>query len=1090
MLGHQQQLQRIKNYKSRTTSSSTNCSHQSMKRRKRGCKLLVPLYFLIPGTQAQGDASTAWMDDALYAELGEQVPEAQCFGPLLQIHAETSEAFYARRQLLWEQAPALFEDVRQSYPEESPVSEMLIHEALAIARLCPKAVAMELFLDVERRLSLLGQASMSSELTDNASLACQRWSLVKRLLGHPEDFGEAALGGEAWQGLESLDWPLKHADASWRRLGLEADSFCGSDWLQAPLELLAGPSLAGQPLCLSLPRLPLPMRDIGIHGSCKLLIGGTGGGRSGGSRQRFWPPGLAQRLPPAARLSFALAASSANGAVGAQTELNNSEECRPTSASWLQKPVARCKYATVAAFLRLGPHDAVLDLHVGPEPDLHEQGCTPAELWLPHEGEPSMSVTGLSVSSQDFFERLENLPPDSFGAILANQNLGPDLDVGMKCLLVSEHLVRLLRPGGGVLWWGGLDGKDAGEWHRCLAPLASLQTLQLSYVLVPELEMFGTTETWSAASLSLIAVRLPREELQESDLSVAAVSLQEPVLAVAANAVSETRRLRNIYGCQAARAVGFKAPPKAANTLTLVSAAARMAGWKADSFLQAEHGFYEDSGGDDDAEFVGAFEPGPSFWSCAQARLRRGAPSSSEAKNLAPGLWAAERFASLAEAEYLWTKAEAWLVQALQDAPDEVAQAISQHPDAWVDDVIVPSGSDGVLDALELRLEEELGLPRWHADPWHILRYEPGYRAHWPHTDCNHPGHDPNNDRLVTVLLWLSPCPDGTDSTSGLCELTEDDEGATSFPRYGVRVRLGSGGLAIYGSYSPGPEGSCMPEAMHFAEALPAVSSRSPKVVLQKWYYARPVEPSSPGTPSAICDPGDQSQCKRFLQARPGVSSSQIQASLSAMEAALASFAPASPDEVAEFLRSQEFVDLESSVQAEADGKSSWTSAVPGHLSTTGHWRAQLVLANMNFLGWQIQPAEFWMRHMALSRLRAALRRCPACDDVLSLTIQILLSGGDAASSVSEAAVEDAESLAAEALASDSDRPGVGQAVLAAEAARLLARQPELAVISELYEVLAYGQRLAAMGVAGGGAAARQAAEKLLSSDRKAEAAL
>lgn len=106
-----------------------------------------------------------------------------------------------------------------------------------------------------------------------------------------------------------------------------------------------------------------------------------------------------------------------------------------------------------------------------------------------------------------------------------------------------------------------------------------------------------------------------------------------------------------------------------------------------------------------------------------------------------------------------------------------------------------------VLDDLELRLEEEVGLPASHSDPWHILRpqqklaqlntfvcrvsnidmehfarkshvsrfewvrwkvascsdrYEPGYRAHFKHTDCEAEDLVPN-DRYITAADFNLP---------------------------------------------------------------------------------------------------------------------------------------------------------------------------------------------------------------------------------------------------------------------------------------------------------------------------------------------
>ena len=55
-----------------------------------------------------------------------------------------------------------------------------------------------------------------------------------------------------------------------------------------------------------------------------------------------------------------------------------------------------------------------------------------------------------------------------------------------------------------------------------------------------------------------------------------------------------------------------------------------------------------------------------------------------------------------------------------------------------------------------------------------------------------------------------------------------------------------------------GPTGGCAAVSEHFAAPL----AQGTKLVLQKWFYVSPVEPSTPRVPASICDAGHRAQCK------------------------------------------------------------------------------------------------------------------------------------------------------------------------------------------------------------------------------------
>jgi len=570
---------------------------------------------------------------------------------------------------------------------------------------------------------------------------------------------------------------------------------------------------------------------------------------------------------------------------------------------------------------------------------------------------------------------LEAFPDGSFDAVVTNSALQVSRPFALQCAVLRTHFVRLLRRGG-VLWWGDLNSPHHAEerrgdevrWAECLAPL--VEAGQLTYGTLPEVKALGASETWSEGAFSLLAVRLEPARGEAVQQEAASDGRRHEQPAADEEVEAETRRQASLYGCPAAARLGFPAP----------------------------------SPGE-----AGPFEPGPGYWPCAEARLGAAANATSRRpaalplpRRLAPRLWSVEHFASEAEAQHLASIVEAWRAEAADAAPSVKADFGTQdaHPGFWVDDVIAPTGLDAVLDALEDRLERDWGLPRAHADPWHALRYEPGYHARWEHTDCNHAGFTPSNDRLVTALVWLSPCaqppclPEVLDGAAAAdAESLLKPDGATVFPRYGVRVRLAGGGLVLYSSFREGPAGACDPSARHFSAPL-AEGAPVAKVLLQKWYYARPVEPSSPPAPRASCDPLPLGgQCKRYLMA-PGSRSAEVQSWLAQAEATVDRHRLVDEATVRAIVQCAELKALREVLEQEV---------APGSLGRSSHFRAQYVSANFQLIGWQVGMGDLGTRHEALEWLRAALRRCPVCEDILSL-ISRALADEDAARLLSAAA--------------------------------------------------------------------------------------
>lgn len=353
-------------------------------------------------------------------------------------------------------------------------------------------------------------------------------------------------------------------------------------------------------------------------------------------------------------------------------------------------------------------------------------------------------------------------------------------------------------------------------------------------------------------------------------------------------------------------------------------------------------------------------------------------------RNLAPRVWGIEQFASDDEVRHLVNLITGWKSESMPKTFPEF-----EDRQDLVEDVLVPSGTDAVLDAIEERLERSYGLPRVHADPWHALYYKPGYDAHWPHTDCHHPGFDPQNDRYVTVLIWLSSCSDlPEDWRCGLQASAEpmdesgeaENSGATVFPHHRLHVRLDAGGLVLYSSYTPGPAGVCDNSTRHYASALSS-NAKAAKLILQKWYYAKPVEPSSPSVPQAICENVHRGQCKTYVLA-PNSGSLVVQSRLAAAERAIETCPMMDLESVRTLVSSQEAAALQEALEQEVDASS---------LGISGHWRAMYILGNLKLIHWQIEPRRAELKQEALTWIRAAVDRCPVCEDVLSLYIRALV---------------------------------------------------------------------------------------------------
>ncbi|CAE7271553.1 unnamed protein product [Symbiodinium natans] len=335
---------------------------------------------------------------------------------------------------------------------------------------------------------------------------------------------------------------------------------------------------------------------------------------------------------------------------------------------------------------------------------------------------------------------------------------------------VIRRLVRKLRPGG-AMWVGFLSDPHFAvpftpEDQELCMQLAAKKD-RLVYAYMSEMEIFGVTEAFSSATRSLLLAKPSASERATGD---------EPWRDID----RDTQRAAAIYGCPEASEAS---PSPAAEAVAELRTS-----WLAPSEARS-------------------WRTGPSFWLCAQRRLEE------RGRELRGGLWVVDAFASRLEAQH---------VRRLLDLPP----APESRRDTWADDLLIPTAVDIVLDDLEARLEEDLGLPRAHSNPWHLLRYGAGFAGRYLAADCQAEASD--EEQHVTVLLFASPCWSELSPCVPSDSGADLPDGAAFFPKLGLRVRLPEGGLLAY-SRNDG----CHLLAALAAEAPEQVSSQAQVVVMR-----------------------------------------------------------------------------------------------------------------------------------------------------------------------------------------------------------------------------------------------------------------
>lgn len=840
-------------------------------------------------------------------------------------------------------APAYFE-----------ASKHILEDINVALDACPILATIEIVANSVRFLHYLMQASTVGQFLEDASVTCRYYQMLDPYLSE--------IMGTAGTQHPVLQTAVKRNMIAWRQLGVLPETLCTAVRHGADSERLWP--------------LPITLQEIQLHDRCVLrAAAGHHAGIDNCRVPSVFQDDLASKIWALQALQVVKDRASAPTAkIGnwgpwlsqplnftnytgqkSQEEDQAVEKCSLFGRSIWAHPVAstvRCKYCLAGHLLGLKKDDRVFDFggHCGFGAAWLATAFEVHVTWLGNSREDAIVAAKVSAEGSTPLhgvyvgetKALADFQDESFEAVVVS----PEVDryhVVQSCAFVRTHFLRLL-VGGGTLWINGLGNGTSGselrdQWISCLGPLVELGIIQYSYI--SDFDLFGVTESNLDAAYSIFIVRMPFESMPH--VGAAAVL----------NSWPDVKIHREMYAC--------KAEEKVQDSLT--SLISEFDAWASKVNFQMPTGT------------VWA-DPGPSYWACVETRLSSSATSgkpirglggtSGPAKQAAPRLWTVPSFVSLEEANYVRNLGEKWIAQGFEEAEDDVEEARGLCPGCWVDDVMMPTGMDAVTDLIEDRLEQLLGMPLSHSDPWHMLRYEPGFEKAANHTDCAHPGYDPLNDRQVTVLVWLTPCEDGM-----LCGIGEGEgdqgDGATVFVHYGKRIRVNAGDLVIYSNMVEGA--SCNLLSEHFASPLSS-AAKHPKVLLQKWFYEYPVEPTMPPS-SLICDRPDEKSaiCKSFL-VPPGCLTPQVQKAHAILQNVFAE-SQVDPDKVD---RDKLAHILTNSV----DGLAKLVSAEiqPDSLGRSGNWRTLFLLGSLmhahHYFGAGPQR-----RRESLMMLRLALQRCP-----------------------------------------------------------------------------------------------------------------
>eukprot|EP00040_Diaphanoeca_grandis_P013132 m.66378 g.66378 ORF g.66378 m.66378 type:complete len:348 (+) comp23681_c0_seq1:112-1155(+) len=155
------------------------------------------------------------------------------------------------------------------------------------------------------------------------------------------------------------------------------------------------------------------------------------------------------------------------------------------------------------------------------------------------------------------------------------------------------------------------------------------------------------------------------------------------------------------------------------------------------------------------------------------------------------------------------------------DTPTDTVPTSNLVDEPHSESTIFVRGDVPLVDSLEQRAYEQLGLHPMHAYHGQVVHYPPtaGYKLH---TDCHYRTDRFANNRAISSLVYLESHVDG-------------GGGETVFPRIEVTVAPEKGMAIVWNNLDD--NGNCDARTQHASKPL----TSGKKAIFQRWYYQRPV---------------------------------------------------------------------------------------------------------------------------------------------------------------------------------------------------------------------------------------------------------
>ncbi|XP_046862556.1 probable prolyl 4-hydroxylase 3 isoform X2 [Xenia sp. Carnegie-2017] len=142
--------------------------------------------------------------------------------------------------------------------------------------------------------------------------------------------------------------------------------------------------------------------------------------------------------------------------------------------------------------------------------------------------------------------------------------------------------------------------------------------------------------------------------------------------------------------------------------------------------------------------------------------------------------------------------------------------------------VLLARGENSLVDLLEGIIEEKLGLPKTNAYHTQLVKYRINSEYNM-HTDC----HEITNDRMATIIVYLNDVEQG---------------GETVFQAMNISVKPQKGKAVVWKNLNL--QGKCDAATSHVAAKV----IKGQKLIYQKWFYQKPIMPSSREKIPVYCD--------------------------------------------------------------------------------------------------------------------------------------------------------------------------------------------------------------------------------------------